>query len=207
MKIKSPAAIIKDAVSDFTQSNPKFWENDEELIKHINGLFIGRPIENGADMYSIVSAILVETSVNFKKIGVVPGELWMPILQSAESGVFLEIGDDYAFGIVKFRKKYKAPMPQSIISANDLFQKMQELRPLRKKMPASNSKALLTIREMASSYMKELLNLYDSMDINDNSTTYMTGIEAMEAYKQIVGDAFDCLIELSSAPETEVSNG
>lgn len=200
---------IRDIVTDVTgvylsQGHQKFWEEDEELINVLSNLLNPQPIENGADMFSVTLAVLVESSAFFKQIaGRIQMALWKPTVKNVAKKIFSKLKTDYSYGIIEFRKQYQAPMPEVLVQANDLLNQIKAYIPLREEIEADEEAeaGIVCIRNMASGCMDELLSLfkqlYDHTTGAMNNTPYMTGLDAIDYYRQIVAEGFDILLKLS----------
>ena len=198
--------IIKDAIERFKETNNPFWENDDELSSVFQSS--DAKMESGADIFSLISGLLNDTSVYFKNIGIVSSKLWKPMLTKIEGKVMAKIKDDYELGIAEYKKKYPAPLPATMQTAEEYLQKLRELCPIKEAMndlSVEDTEATSFIRTMASDYMKNLLSLFAPINDEMSDTLYMTGIQGMEIYKGLVAEAFDIIISFCIPMDTSVT--
>lgn len=206
-------AIIKDAKENFLQKgNSEFWTEDGNPDEEFMNIINEHKISNGADVFSIISALLSETTVYFKKQGKVSIKLWKIVLNNISKKLFEKLDADYDLymkgdsekGILGLRNEYKAPMPQVLIEADDLLNKINELKPIKDMATKDDEETNEFIRATASNYMADLLELYrkyNKLEVAD--TPYMVKIDALYTYKQTLDDAFELLIEFSTTEDDE----
>ena len=202
MQIRDIVAEVKETYLK-SQSNQKFWEEDEELINVCVGLIKPQPIENGADVFSVTLAMLTETSEYFKQInGRIQSAVWKPTLKTVAKRIFNKLKADYSFNILEYRRDYKAPMPEVLVQANDLLNQIKAFIPLREEIELDEEAeaGIICVRTMASERMDNLLLLfkllYDKETGQMNNTPYMSGLDAIEYYQQIVNEGFEVLLKL-----------
>lgn len=212
---------IRDIVSEVketylkSQNNQKFWEEDEELINVCVNLLKSQPIENGADVFSVTLAMLTETATYFNQItnGKVQMAVWKPTLKNVAKKIFRKLREDYSFNILEYRKDYKAPMPEVLVQANDLLNQIKAFIPLRKEIETDEEAeaGIICIRNMASERMDNLLLLfkllYDKRTGQMNNTPYMSGLDAIEYYQQIVNEGFEVLLKLCDEVSEDTEGG
>lgn len=188
--------IIRDAKEDFLQKgNSEFWIDDGNPDEVFQEILAERNISNGADMFSLILAVLTETSGYFKQMGKVSIRLWKPVLKKISNNIFNQLELDYASYMKELRIAYKSPMPEVLMDADNFLNKIKELKPIKAMVSGDDKETEEYIRVTASGYVDGMLKLFSSLDMID--TPYMTGIEAIDMYKQTVVEAFDMLIELS----------
>ena len=200
MEIKT---IVKDAMDKFVTENTKFWEVDDNIISALQEAFSDKSFSSGSEIFSISMAILDETAASFHVIGPTPIAFWKPLLKRREKDVFDNLFKSYSENILELKKKYKAPMCDELVKANEELEKIRAFKPVCEELSSNGGEltdedktALEYARVTVSKCVNTIMLLFN--DLDNVNTPYMTAIDAIKEYKEIIDEALDYLISISN---------
>lgn len=195
-------SIVEDTISIFQQNNEKFWEDDEQIISVFEQIFADKEIDRGTDIFSIILAILTETSTYFKHKKIVSMAIWKTVVNSKSKKIFDDLFSDYTVKIAELNETYKAPLPQVLITAQKYLGEINDLQDIvdiaiEDPDEETKKESINEIKLSSSESLKQMLGLYEGL-FNIEDTPYITSLEVMKTYKDIVAKAFDLIIALNS---------